>query len=105
MAACGVNAIGHKVRFHLHAFLALVLYMMALPFMVANHEQGVFVVSPAYVAVHFLISVVLPALLVYKWDQQARRMFLLRTRQMAKCAPLADGHRSTGTSTYSGSTH
>eukprot|EP00884_Botryococcus_braunii_P010914 jgi/Botrbrau1/19824/Bobra.0124s0065.1 len=75
-----LDSISHKVRFHVQVLLSAVMYMMTFPFMISNHMHGVFSLTPQYVILHFVFSVIVPGMLVYAWDFHMRQMFAAAKR-------------------------
>jgi hypothetical protein len=71
-----LDAVGHKVRFHIQVLLSAVMYGVSIPIMVSNHMRGVFHITPTYLMGHFLVTAMLPGALVYLWDWHIRCMFV-----------------------------
>ncbi len=70
-----MNAIGHKVRFHLQLVLSLITCSIGLCWMFNDHWYGGGRVSAAQPFMLVLVTVVLPGLLVWCVDRSSRRAF------------------------------
>lgn len=72
-----MNALGHKIRFHLQLLLSVVTAALGLCWMAYDQHSGVVDVPHVQPYVLVLVGVVLPALLVWRIDSSSRRAFAL----------------------------
>ncbi|BDA49285.1 hypothetical protein COCOBI_13-3970 [Coccomyxa sp. Obi] len=80
MAGMMMNSMGHKVRFHVHVPLTAMTYCVALGHMWHNSVVTQRTQQPtwSYLALHQLLTVWAPCILVYIWDKRIRQVFLTK---------------------------
>eukprot|EP00884_Botryococcus_braunii_P011644 jgi/Botrbrau1/20480/Bobra.145_2s0040.1 len=73
---CLINAIGHKVRFHVQVLLSTLMFFISLACMLWADHIGIFHLSFPFFVLHTAVSIVLPCVIVYFWDKFTRTLFL-----------------------------
>lgn len=76
IAAMTMNALGHKVRFHVQLAVSALTTSLGVAWMAFDHWTGAAVVPPMLPVLLVTMAFVAPAMLAFQVDRSARLSFL-----------------------------